>query len=519
MKRKSLTKRITAVFLAAVLFALTGCGNKQTQKDNEAKQTESVPKSTEETKASEGENKVAKSDIVIHWYMPMAGSNMDDQLLVEEAANKIVEEKLGFTFKFHLIESGNYTEKMTTMISTGEEFDICFTGTWTNSFNRNADGGAFLPLNDLLDKYGQDILKKEDPRALTAATKNGEILTIPGQSPYSSSMSYVFKKDLIDKYNIDYKDLNTPEKLESYLALIKENEPDMIPLTKNAGGSFFNNLCDVDGAPCIRYDNNTDEFSNVFENEQWIAAKKIRKNWNDKGYFASNVLEQTDVTAEAKTGKYAVLGSTGYYSEDGSKSSGIYGFDCVESYVGNSLITSAIMLGQTNAISITSKHPEEAMQLLNLVWADPELSNTLAYGVEGIDYTVDTSNTTEKTVIPNSGSEQKWVIWHNWVGPLFDQWNSSWNSTESLRQMQENNEKGTAVKCLGFSFDSSNVRTEVAQLSAIYSEVNSVFDVGAMPDFDKYLKETQERVKEAGIDTLLEEVNKQYQEWKKANNK
>ena len=519
MKRKSLTKRITAVFLAAVLFALTGCGNKQTQKDNETKQTESASKSTEETKSSEEENKVAKSDIVIHWYMPMPINNMDDQLLVEEAANKIIEEKLGFTLKFHFIESGNYTEKMNTMISTGEEFDICFTSSWTNGFNKTADGGAYLALNDLLEQYGQDILNKIDARALAAVTKNGEILAIPGQGSYSQSKSFVFKKDLIDKYNVDYKELNTPEKLESYLALIKENEPDIIPLMSNAGGALNASQIAVSGAPCIRYDNDNDEFYNMYEREQWVAGQRIRKEWNDKVYFASNVLEQTDTSAEAKSGKYAVMATAGTYSEDGSKASSVYGFDCVETYIGNSLISADTILSAMNAISISSKHPEEAMQLLNLIWADPELSNTLAYGVEGVDYTVDTGNTKERSVIPNSGNEQKWAIWHNWVGPLFDQWDSSWNSTEALKKIQEDNEKGDVSKMLGFVFDSSNVKSEVAQLSAINSEVKAVFNVGAMPDFDKYLEETRERVKEAGIDTVLEELNKQYQEWKKANNK
>ena len=40
-------------------------------------------------------------------------------------------------------------------------------------------------------------------------------------------------------------------------------------------------------------------------------------------------------------------------------------------------------------ISSTSTHPEKAMQVLNLIWEDPELSNTLAYGVEGVDYVID----------------------------------------------------------------------------------------------------------------------------------
>ena len=89
----------------------------------------------------------------------------------------------------------------------------------------------------------------------------------------------------------------------------------------------------------------------------------------------------------AKTGRYAVMKSSGAYTEDGSKSSAFYGFPCVEVLVGKSLIgTDSFLNG--NAISITSKNPEKAMQVLNAIWEDPYLSNTAAYGVKDVDYTV-----------------------------------------------------------------------------------------------------------------------------------
>ena len=204
-----------------------------------------------------------------------------------------------------------------------------------------------------------------------------------------------------------------------------------------------------------------------------------------------------------------------YYTEDGSKSTATYGFECVDSFVSPGLITTPGVMVAMNAIGINSKHPEKAMQLLNLIWKDPEISNTLAYGVEGVDYQVDTKNTSEKTVIPNTGDSQKWAMWHNWIGPLWDQWNSSWNSTESLKEMQYNNEHADTSSIFGFIFDSTPVKTEYSQVSAAHTEFKDVLANGAMPDFDEYMAKVNTKFQSSGIDKLLEEANRQLEQWKK----
>ncbi len=452
---------------------------------------------------------------VIDWYLPKAIDNIDRQMAVEKEINEIIEPKIGARVSLHLIDMGNYDEKMNVLISSGEEFDICFTSGWLNDFSLNAGRGAFLPLDDLLNQYGQNILAKSDPRALDAAKRNGQIMAIPGQGAYSPSIGFVFKKDLVDKYNIDYKNINSLEELVPYLELLKANEPDMIPLSRDIPANNRYPYTDI-GIMGVRYNEETGDLVCYLDAETLVDEYRLRYDFYQKGYFSADVLVKTDKMAEKKTGRYAVMGNTGVYTEDGSKSTSAYGFDCVESYMYNSMLTSDSFYSAMNAISVTSDAPEKCMQLLDLIWSDDYLLNTLAYGIEGVDYVVDESSTPEnKKVIPNSGKEQKWAIWHNWLGPLFDQWDSSWNSKEALMEMEKNNHKGQASNTLGFTFDTSNLKTEIAQISSIISEVEDVFITGTMSDFDEYVAQTKKRLKDAGIDKVIKEAEKQLDEFMK----
>ena len=113
-----------------------------------------------------------------------------------------------------------------------------------------------------------------------------------------------------------------------------------------------------------------------------------------------------------------------------------------------------------------------------------------------------------------TGAEQTWAIWHNWLGPLFNQWDSEWNSIDVLNEIKKNNQEGTVSKSSGFVFNSEPVKAEVAKVTATYQSVYKVFEIGCMEDFDKYLEDTRSEMKKSGIDTVLEEMNKQFKEWK-----
>jgi putative aldouronate transport system substrate-binding protein len=197
------------------------------------------------------------------------------------------------------------------------------------------------------------------------------------------------------------------------------------------------------------------------------------------------------------------------------------GFKCYESLYLYPLISTNSLFGATNAISATSSHPERVMMLLDLIWEDRYLSNTIAYGVEGLNYTVvsgDLFDPSVDTVVEaKSGDEQTWAIWHNAVGPLWDQWSSNWNTTAALAQMQENNKNAPSSKILGFLFDPEPVKQEVAQFNAIMAEAFPILHSGSAPDVDAYLAESLQKIQSAGGDKIKAEIERQIGAWKADN--
>ncbi|MNG06855.1 hypothetical protein D3C84_901260 [compost metagenome] len=56
-----------------------------------------------------------------------------------------------------------------------------------------------------------------------------------------------------------------------------------------------------------------------------------------------------------------------------------------------------------------------------------------------------------------------------------------------------------------------------AQINAVNKEANPIFITGSMPDYPKYVEETKKKLVDAGIDKIMAEIQKQYDEWKAAN--
>ena len=459
-------------------------------------------------------NSADTEDDTIVWYMRKPISNMSSYDIVMEEANKIISEEIGMRLEIKFIESGMYDQKMSTMCSAGDEFDMCNLG--GTSLVKFIKDGVFMPIDDLLAQYGSDILSQQSDLIKEANKYDGKTYVVAGEGAMSVSRSFVFKKDWVDKYGLDYKSIKSLKDLEPYLATIKENEPEAIPMIDAVVEAVNENYVTT-AVSGIVFDENTEEFIMAYDYPPIIEEARIKHDFYKKGYIAADAISRTDSLSEKKSGRYAVMNNEGYYSEDGSKSTAQHGFPCVESYAGNSVIN--IMAPSGVCINAKSKHPEKCIQLLNLIWKDEYLLNTLAYGIEGVNYTVNEERTKEigsKSVNVKSGSEQTCAIWHNWLGPLFNQWDSSWNTVDVLENIKENNQNAKVAKTSGFVFDTDPVKNEVARVTAAYNSVQRVFQVGCMEDFDSYLENTRTEMKESGVEKVIEEMNKQYNEWKKS---
>ncbi len=452
------------------------------------------------------------SDNTVVLYMRKPISNMTSYDVVMKEANKKIKDELGVELEIRFIESGMYDQKLNAMTSSGDRFDMCQMG--GNTLLNAIDSGAFIPLDDLLDKYGQDILAQQEDIIKENGKYKGKTYAVQNQGALSVSRSFVFKKELVDRYGFDYQKVKSLKDLEPYLKKIKDNEPGIIPLFHGVVDAVNPNYVDSEIKGVV-FDENKEEFVMKYDNEAVLEQARTMHDFYEKGYIAKDAISRTDSMSELKSGQYAVMNNNGYYSADGSKSSSVYGYPCVEAYAGNTLIRIGTPGGI--CVSSTSKQPEKCIQLLNLIWKDTDLLNTLAYGVEGVNYTVNEARTNEigsKSINVKSGNEQTWAIWHNWLGPLFNQWDSEWNSIDVINEIKKNNRSAPISKSSGFIFDTEPVKAEVAKVTATYESVYKVFEIGCMEDFDKYLTDTRSEMQKSGIDVVLAEMNKQYKEWK-----
>ena len=488
--------------MLALVVGSTGCGKKSTP----------TASSTD----------LKEKNVKLTYVLMKPNADESNQVSVEAALNKELKTKLPNTeihFKFIDGVVEDYNNKINLMFAAGEEFDLCMANSVFNPLSSAVAKKNVVPLDDLLNKYGPDILKTIEAKYWPAVKFGGEIYSIPHPFVYAQPSGFVFKAELVDKYKFDSKSVKTVQDLEPFFAKLKANEKGITPFL--AQGGLLQKLDNIDTiVSSLSYDVSDNTVKSKYDDPVMIKNWKTMVDYLNKGYISKDRISVTDEISEIKTGKYAVMIDSGAYDPTAQKSTKAYGFKTYESLYTSSLLGTAKVTAVGSGISATSKNPERAMMFQNLLYKDKEFSNHVAYGVEGQDYTVVSGKGTDKPVVKTSDN-MKWAIWKCWVDPLWEQWGSNWNSYEALDFMKKGTDAAPISPILGFTFNSEPVKKELAQISSIELPATKILTFGLVPggDVDKYLVDLKGKLKDAGYDKVLVEVNKQIAEWKKANGK
>jgi len=503
------SKKSKAMMIALMLVLVvgsTGCGKTSTQ-----------------TSTAPSANDLTQKQVKLTYVIQKPNGDESNQVKVEAALNKELKTKLPNTeihFKFIDGTTDDYNNKINLMFAAGEEFDLCMTNATQNPISTAVSKKNIIPLDDLLNKYGPDVKKTIDAKYWPAVTFQGKIYDIPHPFVYTQPIGFVYKADLIDKYKFDIKSVKSVKDLEPLLAKIKANEKGMVPFF--AQGGLLHKLDKIDNivAPSINYYITDNTVKSIYDDKDNIANWKTMVDFLKKGYISKDRIAVTDELSEVKSGKYAVMRDAGAFDPTGGKSTKAFGFKTYESLYTSSILGTSKVTAVGSAISATSKNPERAMMFQNLLYKDKVFANHVAYGVEGQDYTVVSGKGTDKPVVKTSDN-MKWAIWKCELDPLWDQWGSNWNSYESLDLMKKGTDAAPVSPILGFTFNNESVKKELAQIASIDSVADKILSFGMVPngDVDKYLVDLKGKLKEAGYDKVLVEINKQIAQWKTTNGK
>lgn len=448
-------------------------------------------------------------DDTLIWYLP--GDRQNDMASVMEEANKIVEPALGAKVDIQFIDQGAYQEKMTMMMSSKKEFDLCFTSDWLNKFLPNVRNGGYMELNELIDNNAPK-LKTELPEYLFNASKvDGKIYAIPNLQALFYQTCLLTFKDLLEKYDFDITNVKKVEDIEPFLEIIKNNEPLLYPYRLGYGVAVktFPVYEPIDSAIgiAIPKDETSTKPVIVVQTEEYKSATMLFRRWYQKGYIRADINSIIDDNADVNAGKYAVIQAVWKPGGEAESQTRFGGREVVFVPLEEPYLRANAGMNTMTAISKTSKKPDKAIKLLELVNTNKDLYNLLVFGIENKHY--EKIEQDKISIIKDSGytPNAAWKFGNQFNAYFLEtQDNDVWKETARINNLAERS------PISGFVFDTTSVISELAQIATIMKEYTAASNGSEDPDklYDEYIK----KLDEAGQQNILKAVEEQLNAFK-----
>lgn len=436
--------------------------------------------------------------VKLKWYIMATEPNGFDTVMAE--ANKYIKEKLNAELELVCVQAGDYTQKMNMILASQEEFDMM----WVNAghYESNIAKGAFLPLDDYLGDTPELKALFEDG-VWDATRVNGEIYGVPMLQVLYDQPGLWMIKSIVDKYSLDVENIKSNDDLEAIFQVVRDNEPEIIPTRSACTGYFSPYRTQVATTGYL-----IDEDGKVLASKpELLEEKKKSKEWYAKGFYPADVTTMTDeqslIAAQKLFSRYSrqLPGVSGKFKNSN-------GYEVVNVALNEGTISRGAVQSTMTAISATSKHPETAMALLQLMQTDKYLFNLMAYGIEGENWTKDPEN--ENRILREDGAYYvpEYLIGNQFLAYILPNYEDTvWEETIA------ENAKAKIDPNNGFAFVRDSVETELTNLASISTEYESQLNYGEEPIEDVFAKYTEKR-KMAGEDKVREEIQNQYDAWK-----
>lgn len=465
-----------------------------------------------------GPNENRNEPIPLVWYQ-VGESQKDDPLVLDEV-NRYLAETIGVTLKIVKVSWGDYNQKMKVLMQTGDTWDLCFTSSWTNDYLQNAQKGMFLELDGLLQDTGRQMYERMDARFWKAARVGGKIYGVPSEKELGNCPMWVFTKEFVDKYRIPYETIHSLEDLEPWLALIKEKEPDVIPLylTKDfTAPTYMDKIHDPIG---IAYGDESLTVKNVFETKEMQSELGTMRRYYEAGYINQDAPIASD---DKSVRRFVTKGDGQPYAElIWGKD---LGYEVVVSPIMETKITNASARGAMTAVNKDCAYPKKAMELLNRINTDAYLRNLLNYGIEGVHWEKVAPKQEEleaakgkagvydfKIRLKEDAKERYSVPY--WVqGGLFHTYVLENEPLDKWAMVREFNDASKEAPSFGFDFNLDAVSAQAAAFRNVLDEFGKALYTGSV-DPEKYLPQLLKKLETAGITEVLAQMQRQVDEWK-----
>jgi putative aldouronate transport system substrate-binding protein len=465
----------------------------------------------------------------------IGNGDTDQRTLVQDAINEYIEPLIGANVVFHIIGWGDWETRAVTALQAGEKIDLFFTADWRN-YMQLVGRGMFLPLNDdegeygnLLEQYGQDILAGLNPAFITGTQVDGVNYAVPTNKELTVPEGFVYNVAFAEELGFTEEEaakIKSLEDLEPWLEKAKAARPDEYPFLTDGRISFQpwvpgfaagvpNDLISMKFEPDANGEFD-ETIVSILESDWAPGYLATMRKWYNNGWIDPDAALTTFVDAETRNaGRFFIqpqpLKGSNIKAQELVNASGNEDLELKEIYTQSKINVTVHSGGSMFAIPVVSEHPVEAMKYLNLMHSDPTLINMMLFGVEGTHWELADDG---RVNLLNSA----------WYGAHAGAWTVG-NTLLQNVTTQEDPEKNRMLidyandsinhASLGFRFDSEPVAAEMTAINAIAPGTARALFTGYV-DPETELPKFLEELKAAGFDTVLAEVQSQYEAWKAA---
>lgn len=420
-------KRATIILLALLLIVLPAC----------SKKSDGPPPEEEQLKAlTESGMPIAKEKMTLKFFAGMGNNtlkNWNDDILIW----KTYEDMTNIKIEWEQVEPQALEERRGLSLVDDNLPHAYYAANFpTTDIYKYGQTGAFLELNDLIDKYAPNLKKlmDENPEIRRAITfPDGKIYSLPVvHDPNFTSVRVHpliwYNSELLDKYGMDVP--TTTDEFYAFLKKVQEEDPDITPygshnatvlinMLRGAFGVGNNARSFIDKDPDtgkLRFYPITDRYKELLEYVHKLYSEKLI----DQSIY--NIDWATFLNNGAQD-KYAVM--VFYAPEE------LFGKAVGEKYVGGIPLKGphgdqkwtqfAHPVGHIGKFVITNQNPNPIATMRWVdYWYSDEGSRLFYMGVEGETYEVVDGKYKYLDKITNSAEgltkEQEIVKYLGWIG-------------------------------------------------------------------------------------------------------
>ena len=554
MKKRTICLLLAMIMVLSIVLA--GCSKTaETPAADETPATTEPAETTDNTETPEAPEETAEPALeqkTIQLMITGAGKQANSDKVWAAFNEQLQQYVPNTTVEFIDVSFDEYSEKFSQVLASGEGVDLAWTG-WLINKPQNIADGNLRPLDDLLAEYGQGIVDilGENVVEIHRNAADGKLYYLPSwQGLCGERRGWLVVTEIaelagdtwiddtkaaLNKWRNNYSGIEdfqaVLDQATKYLAAAKEAGKlgAGINTGRAFGWSMYNGMYSflgVGGAEIgITYCDGTFTVKDGVAGEHYKLYAKTMADWYKEGYIRSDIMSVD--TSTLTTPKNGEITDTTYvfscdpYLTEADQEAAIADAGMDMTYLPIEENAYLILGGDTSyAIPYCADEPERAMMVLNAIYSQPDLYNTLIYGIEGEDYTKNADGTITTSYVGASPTAddsygiQRWII-----GSCKNALINNGTDPNYYADLEALEETARVNPFLNFTFDRTNVEGICASILNVYYEYGPQIDNGVAGDnWEELYNNYMAARKDAGIEELVTEFQNQLNAYIEANN-